>query len=173
MTRERDDTRRIVQAILQSNIPHDLVLWLPSNHRDYVKTLAPGFRHVYADSKKMSNESGDQLNINYAALDPEDIAEQKKDNKSINLWVVNEPWLFSLLWCAGASSVTTNACHRLKDITEPEWTLSPSTYRIIWISVEVVSLLMMIAIYLLLRKRDLRVRAAGCAGRIRELRPFL
>lgn len=39
---------------------------------------------------------------------------------SVNLWVVNERWLFSLLWCAGASSVTTNSCHLLKNMDRPD-----------------------------------------------------
>lgn len=38
----------------------------------------------------------------------------------MNLWVVNERWLFSLLWCAGASSVTTNSCHLLKNMDRPD-----------------------------------------------------
>lgn len=40
---------------------------------------------------------------------------------TVNLWVVNERWLFSLMWCAGASSVTTNSCHLLKDVERPDW----------------------------------------------------
>lgn len=46
----------------------------------------------------------------------------------MNLWVVNERWLFSLLWCAGASSVTTNSCHLLKDMAWPDWVMVSSAY---------------------------------------------
>lgn len=42
-------------------------------------------------------------------------------NVTVNTWVVNESWLFSLLWCAGVSSVTTNACHLLRDMQRPDW----------------------------------------------------
>lgn len=45
---------------------------------------------------------------------------QRSMNVTVNLWVVNERWLFSLLWCAGASSVTTNSCHLLKDMDRPD-----------------------------------------------------
>lgn len=51
----------------------------------------------------------------------------RADNITVNLWVVNERWLFSLLWCAGAISVTTNSCHLLKDVEQPDWFMVSST----------------------------------------------
>lgn len=47
----------------------------------------------------------------------------RKRNITVNLYVVNERWLFSMLWCAGASSVTTNACHLLKEMERPDWVM--------------------------------------------------
>lgn len=43
------------------------------------------------------------------------------DNVSVNLFVVNKPWLFSLLWCAGVDSVTTNDCQLLQQMRYPVW----------------------------------------------------
>lgn len=40
-------------------------------------------------------------------------------NISTNLYVISQPWLFSLAWCAGAHSVTTNAPHLLKILHKP------------------------------------------------------
>lgn len=40
-------------------------------------------------------------------------------NISTNLYVVTQPWLYSLAWCAGAQSVTTNAVHVLKALQRP------------------------------------------------------
>lgn len=39
----------------------------------------------------------------------------------MNLFVVNKPWLFSLLWCAGVDSVTTNDCQLLQQMRYPVW----------------------------------------------------
>lgn len=39
----------------------------------------------------------------------------------MNLFVVNKPWLFSLLWCAGVNSVTTNDCQLLQQMHYPVW----------------------------------------------------
>lgn len=44
-----------------------------------------------------------------------------QDNVSVNLFVVNKPWLFSLLWCAGVDSVTTNDCQLLQQMRYPVW----------------------------------------------------
>lgn len=44
-----------------------------------------------------------------------------QDNVSVNLFVVNKPWLFSLLWCAGVDSVTTNDCQLLQQMHYPIW----------------------------------------------------
>lgn len=39
----------------------------------------------------------------------------------MNLFVVNKAWLFSLLWCAGVDSVTTNDCQLLQQMHYPIW----------------------------------------------------
>lgn len=40
-------------------------------------------------------------------------------NISTNLYVISQPWLYSLAWCAGVHSVTTNAMHILKNLQRP------------------------------------------------------
>lgn len=40
-------------------------------------------------------------------------------NISTNLYVISQPWLYTLAWCAGAQSVTTNSVHILSSINKP------------------------------------------------------
>lgn len=42
-------------------------------------------------------------------------------NLSVNLYTVNAPWLFSLLWCAGVPSVTSDNSHTLSRVPSPLW----------------------------------------------------
>lgn len=42
-------------------------------------------------------------------------------NLSVNLYTVNAPWLFSLLWCAGVPSVTSDNSHALSQVPSPLW----------------------------------------------------
>ncbi|XP_060783730.1 glycerophosphoinositol inositolphosphodiesterase GDPD2 isoform X3 [Neoarius graeffei] len=139
-----DDCNSTVMTILESGIQPNLIWWLPSKCRPYVKKHAPGFRQVYRSLNCTSFEAEKFLNVKYNALSTEEISQHTSNNVTVNLWVVNERWLFSLLWCAGASSVTTDTCHILKDMTRPDWHLAPHVYRIIWITADVVSLVVII-----------------------------
>ncbi|KAK2100986.1 hypothetical protein P7K49_022334 [Saguinus oedipus] len=42
-------------------------------------------------------------------------------NLSVNLYTVNAPWLFSLMWCAGVPSVTSDNSHTLSQVPSPLW----------------------------------------------------
>lgn len=39
----------------------------------------------------------------------------------MNLYTVNTPWLFSLLWCMGVPSVTSDNSHTLSQVPSPLW----------------------------------------------------
>lgn len=43
----------------------------------------------------------------------------QSENISTNLYVISQPWLYTLAWCAGAQSVTTNSIHILSNIDKP------------------------------------------------------
>lgn len=45
--------------------------------------------------------------------------EYKAANISINLYIINEPWLFSLAWCSRIQSVTTDNIQVLNKINHP------------------------------------------------------
>lgn len=39
----------------------------------------------------------------------------------MNLYTVNEPWLYSILWCTGVQSVTSDSSHILRKVPFPIW----------------------------------------------------
>ncbi|XP_062381098.1 glycerophosphoinositol inositolphosphodiesterase GDPD2 isoform X2 [Sardina pilchardus] len=158
-TPSSNDANYTVQTILASGIAQNLIWWLPPVHRADVKRMAPGFRQVYGSLPALRNDSGSHLNVKYNHLSTKEMRELRNKNVSVNLWVVNERWLFSLAWCSGASSVTTNACHIFNDMARPDWTLEPMLYRMIWISADLVSLLVMFGLFLLQREKRAKKRA--------------
>ncbi|XP_039668794.1 glycerophosphoinositol inositolphosphodiesterase GDPD2 isoform X2 [Perca fluviatilis] len=176
---QKDDTEDTVNTTLSSGIDPSLVLWLPPAERKYVKKTAPGFIQVYNNANDM--EGGNHLNVKYSNLSVKEIRELRSRNVTVNLWVVNERWLFSLLWCAGASSVTTNSCHLLKDMHHPDWLMPPLTYKIIWITLDIVSILIMTGLYIFQWKSHRFCRREGTerqrndtlAWTEKELSPFL
>ncbi|XP_042348672.1 LOW QUALITY PROTEIN: glycerophosphoinositol inositolphosphodiesterase GDPD2-like [Plectropomus leopardus] len=145
---QENDTVDTVSTILSSGIDPSKVLWLPPAEREYVNHTAPGFIQVYNNETNMLIEGGDHLNVKYSKFSTQEIRELRRKNITVNLWVVNERWLFSVLWCAGASSVTTNSCQLLKVMERPDWILAPLTYKIIWITVDIVSILIMTGLYI-------------------------
>ncbi|XP_068442780.1 glycerophosphoinositol inositolphosphodiesterase GDPD2 [Clinocottus analis] len=145
---QENDTVDTVNTILSSGIDPSLVLWLPPAEREYANKTAPGFTQVYDNESVMLEEGGDHLNVKYSKFSSEEIREHRRRRVTLNLWVVNERWLFSLLWCAGASSVTTNSCHLLKDMDAPDWVMAPLTYKIIWITVDIVSILIITGLFI-------------------------
>ncbi|XP_048370716.1 glycerophosphoinositol inositolphosphodiesterase GDPD2 [Sphaerodactylus townsendi] len=151
-----------VETILQSDLPPELILWLPKEFREKVKQRAPKFQQIYG-RKRLNNETNESLYVNlpYQNLSISEIREYRRDNISVNLYVVNAPWLFSVLWCAGASSVTTNACHVLQKMEHPLWMLPPATYQMIWIVTNCVSLLLIGWAFLLLKRWSRRKESAG------------
>nr|XP_028581739.1 glycerophosphodiester phosphodiesterase domain-containing protein 4 isoform X2 [Podarcis muralis] len=127
-----------------------LVLWLEPNHRSIVESLAPEFQQTSGvaypvEVLQLSRIS--RLNLDYRDLRWVDIREYAKANISTNLWVVSEPWLFSLAWCSGADSVTTNAVHTLGNLQRPLFLLTPGEYRSMWIATDVLAVLFILLIF--------------------------
>ncbi|XP_072519527.1 glycerophosphoinositol inositolphosphodiesterase GDPD2 [Salminus brasiliensis] len=149
---EDDDCFHIITTILNSSISPDLIWWLPAACREYTK----GFRQVYGSVTSMERNNGTFLNVNYSMLNAKNISVLRSKNVTVNLWVVNERWLFSLLWCMGATSVTTNTCHIFKDMSRPDWHLTRRQYLIIWITADLVSLSLMVIMFFLQRRKKSR-----------------
>lgn len=44
-----------------------------------------------------------------------------QSNITLTLYTINEPWLYSVLWCSGVSSVSSEASHILNKVPNPIW----------------------------------------------------
>uniref|UniRef100_A0A8C2TW10 Glycerophosphodiester phosphodiesterase domain containing 2 n=1 Tax=Coturnix japonica TaxID=93934 RepID=A0A8C2TW10_COTJA len=141
-----------LEVILHSGIPLQQVLWLPDGFREQVKQQVPGIQQIYGRKRHQDeNETLLHVNLPYQDMSSDEIKQYRQDNISVNLYVVNQPWLFSVLWCSGVSSVTTNACQVLKEMKRPIWLLPSSTYLMIWLVVDCVSFLMILWAFLLMK----------------------
>uniref|UniRef100_A0A8C5PE19 Glycerophosphodiester phosphodiesterase domain containing 2 n=1 Tax=Leptobrachium leishanense TaxID=445787 RepID=A0A8C5PE19_9ANUR len=148
-------TNVTLQTILDSGIHQDLILWLPDEERELVIEKAPGFRQIYGNITVI-NQNMHYLNLKYTNVPLAEIRSYQSQNISVNLYVINKPWLFSYVWCAGVTSVTTNACHILKDMKHPLWVMDPNYYLVIWIVANCVSFLHIIWAFIIQRKCLLR-----------------
>ncbi|KAM4796150.1 glycerophosphodiester phosphodiesterase domain-containing protein 4 [Rhinophrynus dorsalis] len=158
--RESWINRTLEVIINETSIDPKLIFWLSNDLRSFVHSVAPGFQQTLgmkAPVDELVNNNIVKLNLPYSEMSQEDIRMYAAANITTNLYVVSEPWLFSLAWCSGAHSVTTNVVHSLKKMDRPMFLMTPSEYRLMWILTDAVSALLITLIFLLhwWREREL------------------
>ncbi|KAG9338694.1 hypothetical protein JZ751_025362, partial [Albula glossodonta] len=106
----------------ESSINSSQVLWLPAEQRDMVQELDPSLQQTSgskASIEELQENHIVRLNLHYSSMSQEQISKYASVNIGTNLYVISQPWLYSLAWCAGAQSVTTNAPHILRNLRRP------------------------------------------------------
>ncbi|XP_016051880.1 PREDICTED: glycerophosphodiester phosphodiesterase domain-containing protein 4 [Miniopterus natalensis] len=141
--------RRVVQVILDSKIEQHLIYWLPGFDRKYVRIFAPGFQHVGRlwTIEELRKQNASIINVDYKKLFHNGLKEYKAANITINLYIVNEPWLFSLAWCSRIHSVTTDNIELLRQIDDPSYIMTPGYYMFLWFLMDCVSAVIIYAIF--------------------------
>ncbi|XP_071622525.1 glycerophosphodiester phosphodiesterase domain-containing protein 4 isoform X1 [Heliangelus exortis] len=143
---------RTLEVILkEAKIRPHLVLWLAGG-RSFVQSVAPGFQQTKGSKAPLEElwmENIVKLNLPYTQMSSEDIRKYAEANITTNLYVVSEPWLYSLAWCSGAHSVTTNAVHILNNLSQPLFLMTPQQYNVMWILTDLTSLLLISLIFAL------------------------
>ncbi|XP_029375120.1 glycerophosphodiester phosphodiesterase domain-containing protein 5 isoform X3 [Echeneis naucrates] len=122
------------------------VTWTPDTDRGRVRGLQQ------TTNEKLSVEEIRQrgitsLTLHYGKASHKDIQEYLANNVSVTVYPVNEPWLYSTLWCSGVPSVSSDAPQVLRKVPYPIWLMSQSAYSFIWVSSDLVSLAIVIGIF--------------------------
>ncbi|XP_069749150.1 glycerophosphodiester phosphodiesterase domain-containing protein 5 isoform X2 [Narcine bancroftii] len=157
----------VVETILNSSIDHSLILWLP-NHKN---STPSGFQQVLGekfDPEILQKRKIHMINVRYSNISEAEIRNYATENISTNVYVVNERWVFSTLWCAKVNSVTTNACHIFQKMEVPIWHVSPGLYLIIWIIVDLVSFLTILLICFTQWSRHRNIREVNIQGDVED-----
>nr|XP_025122142.1 glycerophosphodiester phosphodiesterase domain-containing protein 4 isoform X4 [Bubalus bubalis] len=125
------------------------IIWLPGSERDYVRSKAPGFQHIgrLFTIERLTKEKITRINVDYKNLFYNGLKEYKAANITINVYLVNEPWLFSLAWCSSIHSVTTDNIQVLKEINHPYYFMTPDFYMFMWIFLDILSAVFIVAIF--------------------------
>lgn len=143
-------TRTLEVLLNQSSIPSSQVLWLPSDLRSLVQDMDPDLQQTSGSRlplEELQSNNIVKLNLHYSAVSPQLVREYSSVNISINLYVVSEPWLFSVAWCCGVQSVTTNAPQLLSQMTKPLLLMSPGEYRVMWTLTDLLSVLLVLLVF--------------------------
>ncbi|RXN07534.1 glycerophosphodiester phosphodiesterase domain-containing 5-like isoform X2 [Labeo rohita] len=102
------------------NLTLDTVL----SNREMVRNVAPGLQQTSVkklplDTLHHNGISRVLLRYNQASV--QDVRLYNENNISLTLYSVNEPWLYSLLWCSGVPSVSSEAPQVLRKVHYPLW----------------------------------------------------
>ncbi|XP_014907472.1 glycerophosphodiester phosphodiesterase domain-containing protein 5-like, partial [Poecilia latipinna] len=136
--------------VVQAHINSSQVLWLPSEDRALVSGLDPALQQtsgLKASIQELTDDGISWLNLHYSTMSQQQICKYQSVNISTNLYVISQPWLYTLAWCAGAQSVTTNSIHILSSINKPLFLMTPEEYSLMWILTDLVSAFLIFAIF--------------------------
>nr|XP_046266173.1 glycerophosphodiester phosphodiesterase domain-containing protein 5-like isoform X3 [Scatophagus argus] len=149
----------------ESSIHSSQVLWLPSDLRTLVQELDPELQQtssIRLPLEELQRNHIVKLNLHYSSMSPELISEYAAVNITTNLYVISQPWLYSLAWCSGVHSVTTNAPQLLRTMSSPLLLMSPDEYKLMWVLTDLLSLVLILVVFIFhwWREREL----AFCSG---------
>nr|XP_060627253.1 glycerophosphodiester phosphodiesterase domain-containing protein 5 isoform X2 [Anolis sagrei ordinatus] len=140
-----------LETVLESGIPQQAVMWLPNSDRTMVQEIAPGFQQTSStkgEAQQLRDRGFQKLNLRYTKVTGEDIREYAAANLSVNLYIVNEPWLYSILWCSGVQSITSDNVPTLSKMSSPSWLMTPDEYYLMWIIADLISFLIIIGVFI-------------------------
>ncbi|XP_032283077.1 glycerophosphodiester phosphodiesterase domain-containing protein 5 isoform X1 [Phoca vitulina] len=153
-----------LEALLRSGFPQHQVMWLPNRQRPFVRKVAPGFQQTSGSKEAATSlRRGhiQRLNLRYTQVSRQELRDYASWNLSVNLYTVNTPWLFSLLWCAGVPSVTSDNAHTLSQVPSPLWIMPPDEYCLMWVTADLISFMLIIGIFVLQNYHLIRWRLGG------------
>uniref|UniRef100_A0A673LBU2 Glycerophosphodiester phosphodiesterase domain-containing protein 5-like n=1 Tax=Sinocyclocheilus rhinocerous TaxID=307959 RepID=A0A673LBU2_9TELE len=152
-----------LKVIQRSSILPEQVMWTPDWYRKKVRAAVPLLQQT-SDEKlpvaELKERGISTLTLHYSQARAQDIRQFSGSNVSINVYPVNEPWLYSLMWCSGVQSVSSDAPHILKKVPNPVWIMSADEYGLIWITSDLISVAIVIGIFIF-QKCDTQWKMSG------------
>ncbi|CAL8362109.1 unnamed protein product [Merluccius merluccius] len=136
--------------VVRTHINSSQVLWLPPEDRDMVQAVDPELQQTSGEKDSIQNLTDRhirRLNLHYSSMSQQQISKYWSVNISTNLFVISQPWLYSLAWCAGVQSVTTNSVQLLSHLRKPLFLMTPEEYSLMWILTDVSSTILITAIF--------------------------
>ncbi|XP_033970265.1 glycerophosphodiester phosphodiesterase domain-containing protein 5 isoform X4 [Trematomus bernacchii] len=133
-------------AVQKAGISPKRVTWTPDTDRGRVRGL-PQSANEKLSLEEIRQRGITSLTLHYSKASHTDIQEYLAHNVSVTMSAVNAPWLYSVLWCSGVSSVSSDAPQVLRKVPYPIWLMSRSAYRFIWLTSDLVSIALVIGIF--------------------------
>ncbi|MFN2303993.1 MAG: glycerophosphodiester phosphodiesterase family protein, partial [Anaerolineales bacterium] len=99
---------------------------------------APQMTRVMGVSSTNLPSAEQVINLDYEIINvdtgitTQDIRAYRADGLGVNVYTIDEAWLFSQFWLSGVTSVTTNNIHRFSQLDQPLINIPYSRYLLFW-----------------------------------------
>ncbi|XP_024132375.1 glycerophosphodiester phosphodiesterase domain-containing protein 5 isoform X1 [Oryzias melastigma] len=156
-----NDTLTVVQ---QSGIPQRLVMWTTDEQRAEVRRQAPGLIQtslVKCSLQSLQQSDVSRMLLRYNQVSTNEVRNFSQSHIDLTLYTVNDPWLYSVLWCSGVSAVSSEAPQVLKKVPYPSWLMRPNEYCLMWVSADLISFAVIVGIFVLQNYHIIRYRMSG------------
>ncbi|XP_049891643.1 glycerophosphodiester phosphodiesterase domain-containing protein 5 isoform X2 [Epinephelus moara] len=147
-------------AVQKAGISQKRVTWTPDTDRGRVRGLQQSANEKLS-VEEIRLRGITSLTLHYSKASHKDIQEYLANNVSVTVYPVNEPWLYSILWCSGVPSVSSDAPQVLRKVPYPIWLMSQNAYNFIWITSDLVSLAIVTGIFCFQNYHMIRWRMSG------------
>ncbi|KAM6910847.1 glycerophosphodiester phosphodiesterase domain-containing protein 5 isoform 2-T2 [Lycodopsis pacificus] len=147
-------------AVQKAGITQKRVTWTPDTDRGRVRGL-PQTANEKLSVEEMRQRGITSLTLHYSKASHKDLQEYLANNVSVTVYPVNEGWLYSILWCSGVPSVSSDAPQVLRKVPYPIWLMSRNAYDFIWITSDLVSFAVVVGIFSFQNYHMIRWRMRG------------
>ncbi|MFU8827334.1 MAG: glycerophosphodiester phosphodiesterase family protein [Brevefilum sp.] len=128
----------VLEQSLEARLNSDLWFLLSQNQLPIVLERAPGVTRVAGASSSALPAPEALQDFGYEIINVDtgiptvNIRAYRAEGLGVNVYTIDEPWLFSQFWLAGVTSVTTNNIHTLSQLDRPLLNVPYARYVLFW-----------------------------------------
>ena len=122
----------------ESGLNGDVWFLVDRDNLDTVLNEAPQMTRVIGVSSTDLPVPGELIELNYEIVNIDtgiingEIQAYRNEGLGVNIYTIDQTWLFSQFWLSGVTSVTTNNIHTLSQLNEPIPNLLYSRFLLFW-----------------------------------------
>lgn len=149
----------ILLAVQRSGLSQKRVTWTPDTNQGEMSVQQTSMEKLSVEEVRDRGISS--LTLRYGQASHTELQDYLDNNVSVTVYPVNEPWLYSVLWCSGVPSVSSDVPQILRKVPYPIWLMSPDVYYLVWITSDLVSLAIVIGMFTFQNYHYIRWRMSG------------
>jgi len=128
----------VLEICLESGLNGDIWFLVDQARVQFVLETAPQMTRVAGVSssnlpsvENLLESQYEIVNVDFG-ITTQDILNYREHGLGVNVYTIDEPWLFSQYWLSGVTSITTNNVHTLNELNTPFINIPYSRYLLFW-----------------------------------------